>query len=89
MKLLPNLPNKSVLVIDKASYHMRIAEETKRPSSSGWTKSRIIDWLLEKGEKQTREELNKKFIPALLVDCKKWGTEREYKVSKLHINLFN
>lgn len=82
LKLLPNLPNKSALVMDKASYHMRIAEESKRPSSSGWTKPRIIDWLIEKGEKQTREELNKKFIASLLVDCKKWVTERVYKVSE-------
>ena len=61
---------------------MRITEESKRPSSSGWTKPRIIDWLIEKGEKQTREELGKKFIASLLVDCKKWATERVYKVSK-------
>lgn len=80
-KLLPNLPDKSVVVLDKASYHMHLAEEIKRPSSSGWAKDKIVDWLIEQGETQPREVLNKKFIPELLVDCRKWGTEKQYKVS--------
>ncbi|GJQ74188.1 hypothetical protein Trydic_g19101 [Trypoxylus dichotomus] len=44
-KLLPNIPQKSVIVLDNASYHCRKLE--KIPTTA-WRKNEIIDWLNEK-----------------------------------------
>lgn len=45
-KLLPNLPNSSVIVMDNAKYHS--VEKDKRPTS-GSLKQEIIDWLVNHG----------------------------------------
>src|SRR5258705_9516696 len=44
-KLLPNLPQKSVIVIDNATYHNK--QEVKTPTSSS-RKDVIIEWLPQK-----------------------------------------
>ena len=46
-KVLPALPDKSVVVIDNAKYHSRITEESKRPTTS-WLKADIQEWLQKK-----------------------------------------
>ena len=42
------LPNQSVVVIDKAKYHSRQTEDSKKPTS-GWRKAKIQEWLAERG----------------------------------------
>lgn len=44
-KLLPNIPEHSVVVLDNASYHTRKLE--KLPTAA-WRKGQIIEWLTEK-----------------------------------------
>ena len=46
-KVLPALPDKSVIVMDNAKYHSRMTEESKRPTTS-WRKTEIQDWLTKK-----------------------------------------
>lgn len=46
--VIPNVPKKSILVLDRATYHRAVCEETKNPTTS-WRKSEIIKWLEEKG----------------------------------------
>ena len=43
-KLLPNLQDKSVVVIDNASIHSRLSDNSKRPNTS-WRKAEIQEWL--------------------------------------------
>lgn len=43
-KVLNTVPDKSVLVIDRASYHMAITDETRNPTTK-WRKAELIDWL--------------------------------------------
>lgn len=44
-KLIPNLPNKSLLVLDNASYHNVLGE---KHTTSGTTKSETVNWLSER-----------------------------------------
>ena len=44
-QLVPNLPPKSLIVMDNASYHSGLLEDIPRKS---WTKQRLIGWLKEK-----------------------------------------
>ncbi|KAB0800354.1 hypothetical protein PPYR_06094 [Photinus pyralis] len=44
-QLVPNLPEKSLIIMDNASYHSGLLE--KIPTKS-WTKQRMIEWLGEK-----------------------------------------
>ncbi|OXA41332.1 hypothetical protein Fcan01_24063 [Folsomia candida] len=43
-EVLKLIPDKSVIVLDQASYHKRITEETKNPTTA-FRKQEIIDWL--------------------------------------------
>ena len=47
-KVLPSLPDKSVVLIDNAKYHSRQTDESKKPTTA-WRKQRIKDWLDKKG----------------------------------------
>ena len=59
-KALPNVPKKSVFVLDNASYHSTQAEEDKSPTSSS-RRQVMTDWLSRMGipfnSKCTRPEL--------------------------------
>ncbi|KAB0792604.1 hypothetical protein PPYR_14563 [Photinus pyralis] len=44
-QLVPNLPEKSLIIMDNASYHSGLLE--KIPTKS-WTKQRMIEWLGKK-----------------------------------------
>lgn len=63
-KLVINLPDKSVLVVDNVSYHNAIGE--KRPTSST-IKSEMINWLSERNvqvdAKLTKTEFNELIKP--------------------------
>lgn len=46
-KLVPNLDQPSLIIMDNASYHSRLEEVIPRKS---WTKKRLVQWLVEKGK---------------------------------------
>ena len=46
--VLPNLKDKSIVVIDNAKYHSRQTDESKAPTTS-WKKDDIRTWLTKKG----------------------------------------
>ena len=46
LKLLPNIPPTSIIVMDNASYHSRRKEP--KPTKS-WTKAMLKEWLSSKG----------------------------------------
>ena len=58
--VLPNMPPKAVAVIDNATYHSRLTDESKKPTT-GWKKALIQEWLREKNarfvEKDTKPML--------------------------------
>lgn len=57
-------------------------EESKSPTSSGWPKSKIIDWLVDKGE--DRASITKLIIPELVKRSKLYKSTPEYRVSILY-----
>ena len=69
-KVLPSLPDKSVVLIDNAKYHSRQTDDSKKPTTS-WRKQEIKDWLdkksVENDERDTKASLLNKsrniFIP--------------------------
>ena len=72
-KVLPKLPNMSVVIIDNAKYHSRLTEDSKKPTTA-WKKKEIQDWLKIKGkvfhEKDTK--------PMLLTICKEIMIPKRY-----------
>jgi len=48
--LLPNIPPNSVIVMDRASYHCALTDDSK-PAVNVWTKQQLIDWLISRGIK--------------------------------------
>lgn len=44
-KLLPNLEEPSIIVMDNATYHSTVVDKVP---SSNWKKENIIDWLLSR-----------------------------------------
>ena len=47
-KVLPALPNKSVVLIDNAKYHSILTPESRKPTTA-WQKLQIKEWLDTKG----------------------------------------
>lgn len=45
--VLPNMPTKAVVVIDNATYHSRLTEDSRKPTMA-WKKALIQEWLREK-----------------------------------------
>ena len=78
-KVLPSLPQKSVLVIDNAKYHSRQTEESKKPTTN-WRKKQIQDWLREKGI-EFRDP--KDTIPILLTKSKSVNIAKEFILEKI------
>jgi hypothetical protein len=66
-QLIPNLPTKSVIVLDNASYHSRQLDKVPTKSSR---KTDMLDYMARKGlpipEKATRPELWEKFISSMI-----------------------
>ena len=52
-KVFPNVPAGSVIVVDRATYHMTLTKETK-PASSFFNKQQLAEWLVEKKVKVKR-----------------------------------
>ena len=77
-KILPALPNKSVILIDNAKYHSRQTEESKKPTTS-WRKAEIQEWLVNKGIAFTAKET----IPLLLEKVKALNIIKEYRLEKI------
>ena len=54
------LPDRSAVVIDNASYHSRITDDSRKPTTK-FLKAEIVDWLVARGvrlpEKATKPEL--------------------------------
>ena len=46
-KVFPRIPSRSILVIDRATYHTTLTEETK-PAASNFRKSEHAKWLIDK-----------------------------------------
>lgn len=75
-QLLPNIPPKSVIVMDNASYHSVQLE--KMPTKS-WLKNDIKEWLIKKGE-QPGDELYKNQLYNL---TKKYNTGKKYVIDTI------
>ncbi|XP_045117645.1 uncharacterized protein LOC123508176 [Portunus trituberculatus] len=75
-QLLPNIPPKSVIVMDNASYHSVQLE--KMPTKS-WLKDDIKEWLIKKGE-QPGDELYKNQLYNL---TKKYNTGKKYVIDTI------
>lgn len=75
-KLLKNLENPSLIVLDNASYHTR--EEEKFPTSS-WKKEDLRKWLSEKNIEHEHLVLKAE----LLNKCKEHITEKKFVVDQM------
>jgi hypothetical protein len=83
--LLPNVASNSVLVFDRARYHLELTEENKGASMQ-WTKDRLIDWLLsrnvkcEDGHNFSKEEMNAVSKSYLWAMCQIHRPVKRFKV---------
>ena len=77
-KVLPALPDRAVVVIDNASYHSRLTDESKVPTTA-WRKAEIQDWLRSK----KKDFSEKDTIPILLFKSKEVFVEKKYVVEVL------
>lgn len=66
-EILEFIPEKSCIVIDMASYHRRITEESRNPTTR-YRKQEIIDWLIAKeiDVPETYADFNDMTVPVLL-----------------------
>ena len=77
-KVLPKLPNKSVVLIDNAKYHTRQTEESKTPNTS-WRKKEIQAWLEEKKIPFVEKET----IPILLSKVKALHIVKKFRLETI------
>ena len=77
-KVLPSLPDNSAVVIDNASYHSRITDETKKPTTAS-LKADILSWLQARGV-DTPAKVTKVELLELVRDI---HIIREYALEKL------
>ena len=78
VKVLPALPDKSVVLIDNAKYHTRQTDESKRPTTA-WRKDRIKDWLDEKNIPYDGKDTK----PILLQKSKEMFLPKKYELEEL------
>lgn len=77
-KVLPALPNKSVVLIDNARYHSRLTPESKKPTTA-WRKQQIKEWLDTKGVESDQKDTKLK----LLDKSKAIFVPKEYVLEKM------
>ena len=77
-KLLPNITEKSVIVLDNAPYHNFVEEEDQVPTSS-WLKARVVEWF----QKKDIPYPDKAFKYELLEMVKKMNLEKRYAVDEI------
>ena len=77
-KVLPSLPDKSVVIIDNAKYHSRFTDESKKPTTS-WKKQEIIDYLTHK-----KKEIPPKATKVTLLEiCKEIFVLKKYALESI------
>ena len=85
-KVFPNVPSGSVLVLDRATYHQKLTENSKL-ASSNYTKQQFAEWLVEKKVKVKKMTTVEDFLTLKRVElaalCKKHKLEPIYEVVKL------
>lgn len=83
-EVLELIPDKSVIVIDQASYHKRITDDTRNPTTA-FRKSEIIEWLIshEIGIPNGYSDFSRMTVPVLLDLARKNKVEPIYAVEKL------
>ena len=78
VKVLPALPDKSVVLIDNAKYHTRQTDESKKPTTA-WRKDRIKDWLDERNIQYDGKDTK----PVLLQKSKEMFVPKKYELEEL------
>ena len=85
-KVLPNVPKDSVIVIDRATYHMTLTENTK-PAPSTSKKQQFAEWLVEKKVKVKKMKTVDDFMSLKRVElaalCKKHKPKPKYMISEV------
>lgn len=83
-EVLVAIPNKSVIVVDRAKYHRRVTDETKNPTTQ-WRKQDIIDWLKNKqiSVPEPFSEFQEMTVPMLRNIAKKYPIENKLVIEKM------
>lgn len=85
-KVLPNVPTNSVIVLDRATYHTTVTDET-RPAQSTYTKLQFAQWLcghnIVEGDMSTVESYMQLFRPELALLCKRNKPKTVYQAEVL------
>jgi transposase len=76
-QLLPNIPENSIIIMDNASYHNTLEENTFPKSNS--TKENLRKWLDDKEIPWGQDMLK----PELYALCKEFAPKPEYKIDKI------
>ena len=83
--LLPNVAPNSVIVIDRATYHLALTEDSVGAAQT-WKKQKLLDWILENGIVNadgilyTQEALERLKKPDLWVICHDNKPVKKYKI---------
>ena len=78
-KVLPNLPDKSVIVTDNAPSHSKQTDESKKPNTR-WRKASIQNWLTEKNANFDKEADT---IPLLLQKVNFVPVPKEFELKRI------
>ena len=78
VKVLPALPDKSVVLIDNAKYHSRQTDDSKKPTTA-WRKDRIKKWLEDRNVPFAVKDTK----PVLLQKSKEIFVAKKYELEEL------
>jgi len=83
-EVLAEIPEKSVVVVDQASYHKMVTEETKNPTTA-WRKAAVIDWLIARNVPVPRpyDEFRHMNLPGLRVLAKQHRVQAKYVIEDM------
>jgi len=83
-EVIQEIPDKSVIVVDQASYHRRVTEDTKNPSTI-WRKNEIIGWLKSKNVSVPEEFgcFEQMTVPLLRTLCKSNVVKKEFVIERM------
>lgn len=83
-EILQLIPEKSIIVLDLASYHRKITDVSKNPTTA-WRKQQLIDWMIQQEIPlpEEYEDFSEMTVPRLREMAKKFKIEQIYEVDDL------
>jgi len=83
-EVLEEIPDKSVVVVDQASYHKMVTEETRNPTTN-WRKAAVIEWLVAQNVRVPSgfDEFRQMNLPGLRALAKQHRVQLKYVIEEM------